>query len=69
MFSELETKLQLNQQQTAKFLGLSKSAYSMFRSGARKTPLYVIYQIDLVMMLPEAKLKKLIKSRLSWDDG
>ena len=64
MFTELESHLQLNQTQTAYFLGLSQSAYRQYRNGSRKIPRYVTYQIELLLMTPESRLKKLKCHRL-----
>ena len=64
MFIELEAKLQLNQSDTAKFLGIAKSTYSEYRSGKRTTPVYIEYYVDVIMMLPARKVLLLKSERL-----
>lgn len=65
IFNELELALRTDQTETAKILGIGKSSYSMYKSGSKKTPIYIRYSIEVILMLSEVKRKELRNRRLS----
>ncbi|WP_422444231.1 hypothetical protein [Endozoicomonas sp. ALB091] len=65
IFNELEMALRTDQSDTAKVLGIGKSSYSMYKTGSKKTPLYIRYSIEVILMLSEEKKKELRNKRLA----
>ena len=63
LFEQLERKLAADQQTAAKVLGVTKSAYSQYRSGVRVVPLYIRYAVELLMMQDDADLQVLKSKR------
>ncbi len=65
IFHELEMSLRTDQTETATILGIGKSSYSMYKTGYKKTPLYIQYSMEVILMLGEVKRKELRNKRLA----
>ena len=63
-FTRLEERLKLDQSETAQFLGITKSSYSQYKRGIRKTPIYIRYAIEITMLLSDRHIKMLKKERV-----
>lgn len=59
-----ETETGLGSTHAARVLGVAYPTYAQYRSGRRELPTYHAYQIEALLLLPQAKLEKLIANRV-----
>lgn len=60
-------KHDLSGKNAAKVLGIKPSKFSEYKSGSRKSRLYIEYHIEALNLLPPQELQQLIESRLQKD--
>lgn len=65
IFNDVEKALKTDQTETAIVLGIAKSSYSQYKNGMRKTPVYIQYAMEVILMLGDAKRRQLRNKRLA----